>query len=69
MATRELKELKDDYQAVFDEDDNVKACGRALCLRLMYTLKKFRPNAELGNFETGEMNIKVVKDAYQDIIG
>ena len=69
MATREVKELKDDYQAVFDEDDNVKACGRALCLRLMYTLKKFRPNAELGNFETGEMNIKVVKDAYQDIIG
>ena len=69
MATRELKELKDDYQAVFDEDDNVKACGRALCLRLMYTLKKFRPNAELGNFETGEMNIKVVKDVYQDIIG
>ena len=69
MATRELKELKDDYQAVFDEDDNVKACGRALCLRLMYTLKKFRPNADLGNFETGEMNIKVVKDAYQDIIG
>ena len=69
MAMKELENLKNDYQDVFYEKGNVKACYRALCLRLMYTLKKFRPNAELGNFETGEMNIKVVKDVYQDIIG
>ena len=69
MATRELKELEDDYQAVFKEDGSIKACGRALCLRLMYTLKKFRPKAELGNFDTGVMNVEVVKDVYRDIIG
>jgi len=69
MAMRELEELKDSYQTVFDKDGNVKACGRAFCLRLMLALKKFRPNADLGNFDTGVMNVAVVKDMYQDIVG
>ena len=69
MSKKELDELKDAYESVFDEDGSVKACGRALCMRLMYALKKFRPKAELGNFDTGKMNVKVVKDVYQDIIG
>ena len=69
MATRELEKLKDEYQDVFTEDGNVKACGRILCQHLMYTLKKFRPNAELGNLETGVMNVEVVKNVYRDIIG
>ena len=69
MAMKELEKLKDDYQAVFDENGNVKACGRTLCMNLMYTLKKFRPDAELGNFATGVMNVEVVKNVYQDIIG
>jgi hypothetical protein len=69
MAMKELENLKNDYQDVFDEKGNVKACGRTLCQRLMYTLKKFRPNAELGNLETGVMNVEVVKNVYRDIVG
>lgn len=69
MSKKELDELKDAYEAVFDEDGSIKACGRALCLHLMYVLKKFRPMAELGNFDTGVMNVKVIKDVYRDIVG
>jgi hypothetical protein len=69
MTKKELEELKDSYQAVFDEDGNVRACGRALCMRLMFSLKRFRPKADLGNFDTGVMNTDVVKSAYQDIVG
>ena len=66
---RELEELKNSYQIVFDEDGNVRACGRDFCIHLMLALKKFRPDADLGNFDTGVMNVTVVKDLFQDIIG
>ena len=68
MSFRELEELKDAYEAVFDENGNVKACGRAVCLRLMYVMKKFS-TANLGNFDTGVMNVEKVKSEYNRIIG
>jgi hypothetical protein len=68
MAMKDLEELKNAYQDVFDEDGNVRACGRALCLRLMLFLKRFRPKANLGNFDTGVMNVDVVKNMYKSIV-
>jgi hypothetical protein len=68
MTKKELEELKDSYLSVFDEDGNVRACGRALCLRLMLSLKKFRPKVNLGNFDTGVMNVDVVKNMYKSIV-
>jgi len=68
MAKKELEELKNDYQAVFDENGNVKGCGRALCMKLMYSLKKFTPTADLGSFDTGFMNIETIKAEYHRLI-
>ena len=68
MTKRELEELKNDYQAVFYGNGDVKACGRVLCLKLMYSLKKFAPMANLGNFDTGVMNVETVKAEYRRLI-
>ena len=69
MTKNELEELKDAYQAVFDENGNVKACGSVACMKLMISLMRFRPKADLGNLDTGVMNINVVKNMYRDIVG
>jgi hypothetical protein len=68
MAKKELEELKNDYRAVFYENGEVKACGRALCMKLMYSLKKFAPKADLGNFDTGVMNVEAIKAEYLRLI-
>ena len=68
MTSKELKELKDAYETVFDENGSVKACGRAVCLRLMYVMKKYS-TANLGNFNTGVMEVDTIKSEYRRIIG
>jgi len=68
MAKKELEELKNDYRAVFHENGEVKACGRALCMKLMYSLKKFAPKADLGNIDTGVMNVEAIKAEYHRLI-
>jgi len=68
MTFKEVDELKDAYETVFDKDGNVKACGRAVCLRLMYLMKKYS-TANLGNFDTGVMEVDTIKSEYQRIAG
>ena len=68
MTRQQLEELKDAYETVFDEDGNVKACGHAACLRLMHALKKFS-GENLGNLDTGFMEVETIKLEYRRLVG
>lgn len=44
--------FKEFYEAVFDADGNIKACGREACKRLIIYVKD-RFHATVGNASTG----------------
>ena len=54
MTMRELEELKDAYQDVFDGNDQIKNCGRVACMRLIHLMKKYS-SKNVGNLDTGVM--------------
>lgn len=55
------------YERVFDDEGNVKACGRRACQELMMALERF-VGTSCGDKENGYMNIPAVKDAYRRYI-
>jgi len=68
MSKKDLEELKDAYQAVFDENDQIKNCGRVACMRLIHIMKKYSTE-NVGNPDTGTLEINTVQSEYHRIVG
>ena len=68
MCKKDLEELKDAYQAVFDENDQIKNCGRVACMRLIHIMKKYS-TGNVGNPDTGTLEINTVQSEYHRIVG
>ena len=68
MSKKELEELKDAYQAVFDENDQIKNCGRVACMRLIHIMKMYSTE-NVGNPDTGTLEINTVQSEYHRIVG
>jgi len=68
MSMKGLEELKDAYEAVFDENDQIKACGRVACMRLIHLMKKYSTE-NVGNPDTGTLEINTVQSEYHRITG
>lgn len=49
------------YNKVFDENGNVKACGREECKKLMLICGQIKPNVDYGVLEDGFMNTNSIK--------
>lgn len=64
MQVFEIKRL---YDVVFDSNGNVRACGRNACKRLIEAINS-KSDLNVGNAETGMMNIDVLKSEYDRII-
>ena len=64
MSQKELQELKEAYKAVFDENGEIKACGRACTTHLIRTIKKYT-NENVGDEGTGRMAVETLKSVYQ----
>ncbi len=62
FVTNILEDLKSQYNIVFDNDGNVKACGRKNCIKLI-ELCEMATNGQMdfGNKETGIMNTELIK--------
>ena len=62
FVTNVLEDLKSQYNIVFDENGNVKACGRKACSNLI-ELCEMATNGQMdfGNKETGMMNVELIK--------
>lgn len=54
------KELEKQFNIVFDENENVKACGRAATGYLIWLCKQIDNSRSYGNLITGQMNIQEV---------
>ena len=63
MSRQELEELKAAYNAVFDEQNQIKACGRDACINLISLMKKCT-SADVGDEKTGKINIEIMKKEY-----
>ncbi len=52
--------MKELFNLVFDEQNNVKPCGRKYTIQLMEELYKVHPEEDFGNIETGFLNVENV---------
>lgn len=64
MQVFEIKRL---YNAVFDSNGDVRACGRDACKRLIEAINS-KSDLNVGNAETGVMNVDVLKSEYNRLM-
>ena len=66
MANLRFKEA---FEAVFDENGNVKLCGREACKRLIKDCMELEPETYFGNPITGQINLNsypIMKKFYDE---
>ena len=68
MSKKDLEEVKDAYQDVFDSNDKIKNCDCVACKRLIYLMKKFSTE-NVGNPDTGNLEISTIQSEYHRIAG
>lgn len=49
------------YEEVFEENGDIKSCGREKCKELILEMTKVYSNVNFGNKETGFMHIENIK--------
>ena len=55
------EDIKVLYDEVFDENGEVKLCGRYACMGLISACEDIEPGTDFGNTDTGFMNIENIK--------
>lgn len=58
MTKEEIKKM---YSEVFDENGQVKLCGREKCKDLISAMSQLFPNVDFGSLKTGFMNVENMK--------
>ena len=66
MTKEELQNLKTAYNAVFDENGNVKNCGRELTKILIREVAKHTED-NVGDESTGIMRVDTLKSVYSKL--
>ena len=61
-----MSELTRLYNEVFDENGNVKACGRQSCISLIKYMQNYTAD-NLGDQITGFMNVDAIKSNYEKL--
>lgn len=62
-----MDELISKYNKVFDEDGNIKACGRDNCKALIKAIHAVSDKI-VGDEDTGIMRVDILKEEYKNII-
>lgn len=55
------------YAKVFDENGNIKNCGRTVCIQLISLAKQVGTDEDYGNADTGFINVEPMKALYEKI--
>ena len=63
-----MKDLEELYNEVFDDEGKVKLCNRGACKALIKKIKELS-DRDVGNEDTGFMNVGVLKDEYKKLMG
>ena len=64
---KEQERLKRAYNAVFDENGQVRNCGREGCSKLINLMKKYT-SRNVGDETTDTLNVDVMKSEYYRVI-
>lgn len=67
---KKLRKIEDVYGEVFDENGEVKLCGRYKCMELISLMNGLSGNRDdkyFGDIETGFMNIENIKKALGEV--
>ena len=67
MSYKEIKNLKAAYNAVFDENGEIKACGRDACVNFISLMKKYS-SKNIGDINTGILDVDTIKSEYYRVI-
>ena len=68
MKEQEFNELSVAFNAVFDKNGQIKACGRNTCMNLISLMKKYS-SEDVGDESTGKINIETMKTEFSRICG
>ena len=63
-----MKDLEELYNNVFNADGSIKPCGRDACKALIIKMKSLS-DKDVGNEDTGSMNVGALKDEYKKLMG
>lgn len=63
-----MKDLEELYNNVFNADGSIKPCGRDACKALIIKMRSLS-DKDVGNKDTGFMNVGVLKDEYKKLMG
>lgn len=63
-----MKDLEELYNNVFNADGSIKPCGRDACKALIIKMGSLS-DKDVGNEDTGFMNVGVLKDEYKKLMG
>jgi hypothetical protein len=67
MSKDERHELMVAYEAVFDERDQIRACGRSACEHLIQIMRK-HTSEDVGDESTGRIRIEKMQEEYYKLI-
>ena len=56
--------FKEKYHEVFDDNGNIKPCGRLITKELISMCMSIEHNTDFGNDKTGFMNVENIKKLY-----
>lgn len=65
----DMRTFLEDYDRVFDEEGNVKNCGRGACIDLILSAFILDPSQSYGDSSTGYMNVENIKNLRNSILG
>ena len=68
MDRKEIENLKAAYNAVFDENDQMRTCGREACIELISLMKNYT-SEDMGNEDTGTIEVTSMQTEYHKLIG
>ncbi len=68
MSSQKIDEIMNLYNQVFDENGNIKLCGRETCKQLMLALNEIFKTVKFGDMDSGFLYIDVVKEYINRLI-
>lgn len=61
-----IEQIKQLYTEVFDDNFNIKNCGRIKCIELISAVRNYGYN--IGNLKTGFINVENAKIAFTNLV-
>ena len=63
-----MEKVIEQYKKVFDEEGNVKLCGREACKKLIELCSEIVPNVDFSSLESGFMNVKNIQEFVKEYL-